>query len=31
MLIDESVLADAMCWGDTIAEAVIGALGEVSR
>ena len=31
MLIDESVLADAMCWGDTIGEAVIGALTEVGK
>ena len=31
MLLDGEPLPDAMCWGDTIAGAVIGALGEVDR
>ncbi len=31
MLLGGDVLPDAMCWGDTLAEAVIGTLGELSR
>ena len=31
MLLDGEPAPDAMCWGDTIAGAVIGALGEVDR
>ena len=31
MLLGGDVLPDAMCWGDTIAGAVIGALEEVDR
>jgi hypothetical protein len=31
MLLDGDVLPEAMCWGDTIGEAVIGALTEVGK